>query len=188
MALNVSNKMQKTSVFGQQKSAANNISYKRTVIRTNATEPQDFDKKVVNAPEDVKESIYPRVEELELANSPQSNSSTTWFGAHKFSGPIPEVVNGRLAMLAFSAALGAELFTGVGVVDQFKQAILPVVGLYVAIWVASALPVFKGFKQQKEGSFNFKNELINGRAAMLGFAILLGFELISHKTMFTQLW
>jgi len=35
-----------------------------------------------------------------------------------FSGPLPEKANGRLAMLGFVAALGAELSTGQPVVTQ----------------------------------------------------------------------
>ena len=38
-----------------------------------------------------------------------------------FSGPAPELINGRLAMLAFIAALGAELSSGEGVLRQFAE-------------------------------------------------------------------
>jgi hypothetical protein len=38
-----------------------------------------------------------------------------------FSGPAPELINGRLAMLAFVAALGAELSTGESVLRQLSE-------------------------------------------------------------------
>ena len=38
-----------------------------------------------------------------------------------FSGPAPELINGRLAMVAFVAALGAELSSGESVIRQWSE-------------------------------------------------------------------
>ncbi len=38
-----------------------------------------------------------------------------------FSGPAPELINGRLSMLAFVAALGAELASGEPVLRQLGE-------------------------------------------------------------------
>ena len=43
-----------------------------------------------------------------------SNPSYDFAQAMSFSGPAPERINSRLAMLAFVAAAGAEFATGVG--------------------------------------------------------------------------
>lgn len=42
-------------------------------------------------------------------------------GVMAFSGPAPELINGRLAMLAFVSALGAELATGEPVLRQLAE-------------------------------------------------------------------
>ncbi len=55
-----------------------------------------------------------------------------------FAGPAPEVINGRLAMLAFVAAAGAEFATGFTAVQQLSEA--PVlVGLTFAVFIAASL-------------------------------------------------
>lgn len=55
-----------------------------------------------------------------------------------FSGPAPEVINGRLAMLAFVAAAGAELATGAPVAAQLKEAPL-FIGLTFLIFSIASL-------------------------------------------------
>jgi hypothetical protein len=42
-----------------------------------------------------------------------------------FSGAAPETTNGRLAMLGFIAAVGAELSSGEGVLRQWSEVSLP---------------------------------------------------------------
>eukprot|EP00873_Tetraselmis_striata_P035450 jgi/Tetstr1/455714/TSEL_042521.t1 len=72
-----------------------------------------------------------------------------------FSGPAPEVINGRLAMLGFAAALGAELSTGQ-----------------------------TGKKETTFGPFTPGAEMLNGRAAMIGFASLLAYEAFKGSPLF----
>ena len=61
-----------------------------------------------------------------------------------FSGPAPETVNGRLAMLGFAAALGAELSTGEPVVQQLSDAPAAILAVFVAFAIASLVPILKG--------------------------------------------
>lgn len=103
-----------------------------------------------------------------------------------FDGPGPEVINGRLAMIAFTTAMATEFASGLNVIEQFKLAPIPIIGVFLTIWAASLVPLYRGNSITKNGSFNFTNELINGRAAMIGFAIMVVVESLKHTTIFTQ--
>ena len=121
-----------------------------------------------------------------------------WFGNAKkgesmsdvmaFGGSAPEVVNGRLAMLGFAAALGAELSTGESVVQQVLDAPFFVHGLSAVFVLASFMPRFRGGSLSPEGKsfgpFRASAEMLNGRLAMLGFTGLLVSELITDKAFF----
>lgn len=97
------------------------------------------------------------------------------------------MINGRLAMLAFTTGLVAELFSGKTLASQFQLATFPVFGVVSSVWLASLIPLFIGTKQPLEGGFfNFKNELINGRAAMVGFGCMLAFEMYRGTAMFAM--
>lgn len=104
-----------------------------------------------------------------------------------FSGPAPELINSRLAMLAFVAALGAELATGESVFQQLKdQPVLVVAGAVLFAW-ASLVPILLGRAGDYEkgvGPFTRAAEITNGRAAMIGFAALLIIEKFSHSALF----
>lgn len=95
----------------------------------------------------------------------------------KFNGPAPELINGRLAMVGLLAAAVREANTGETVVHQLNHVSLGTC-LLLAIWVyASLVPMLKGVKQEAFGPFSPRAELTNGRAAMLGFAVLCVLEL-----------
>ncbi|GAB4822494.1 hypothetical protein N2152v2_009540 [Parachlorella kessleri] len=103
-----------------------------------------------------------------------------------FSGPAPEVVNGRLAMLGFLAALGAELSSSESILAQIQNPgssswILYTFVLFIG---ASLIPLFKGAKNEAFGPFSPKAELINGRAAMIGFAAMLAIEAVKGSALF----
>ena len=121
-----------------------------------------------------------------------------WFGNPKkadslsdvmaFGGSAPEVVNGRLAMLGFAAAVGAELSSGESVVQQVLDAPFFVHGLSAVFVLASFMPRFRGESLSPEGKsfgpFRASAEMLNGRLAMIGFTGLLASELITDKAFF----
>jgi hypothetical protein len=101
-----------------------------------------------------------------------------------FSGPGPEIINSRLAMLAFVAAVGAELSTQESVGTQFAAAPLAILGAGALFAAASIIPMLKGAKREAVGPFSPAAELVNGRAAMLGFASLLAVEALRGGALF----
>jgi Chlorophyll A-B binding protein len=109
-----------------------------------------------------------------------------------FGGPAPELVNGRLAMLAFLAGISAEIASHETIYQQFADAPVPILAAAAVIIVASIVPIVRGSavlddgagEGLKIGSFNVTNELINGRAAMLGLAILGMYEAVRHVPLF----
>ena len=119
---------------------------------------------------------------------PAKPKSFTLQQAFAFSGPEgsnfiasgPELMNGRLAMLGFVAAAGAEISTGETVAQQFADAPTAVL-MTVALFVAASLKVFTtNTVSDPIGPFTKEKELLNGRAAMIGMAALLGFEAVKH--------
>lgn len=101
-----------------------------------------------------------------------------------FSGPGPEIINGRLAMLAFVAALGAELSSGESVVRQWAEEPTGVTLTFVVFIAASLIPLINSAKREAFGPFTPAAELLNGRAAMIGFASLLAVEAIRGAALF----
>lgn len=98
------------------------------------------------------------------------------FEVLKFNGIGPELINGRLAMLAFLAVPKNEIETGATVL---QQAVSAPIWVYAGLllWVyASMVPLLKGARHEAFGIFTPRAELTNGRAAMLGFAILVALE------------
>eukprot|EP00873_Tetraselmis_striata_P007716 jgi/Tetstr1/427980/TSEL_018053.t1 len=105
--------------------------------------------------------------------------------AMAFTGPAPEVINGRLAMLGFVAALGAELATGETVGSQFSSIPGPMFFLVCLLTSASLIPLIKqGKKELTFGPFTPRAEMLNGRAAMIGFASLLAYEAVKGSPLF----
>lgn len=107
--------------------------------------------------------------------------------AFAFSGPAgsnfiasgPELMNGRLAMMGFVAAAAAEIATGETVAQQAAQS--PVlVALTLVLIVGGTLASFCGnVEAPAAGPFTKEKELLNGRAAMIGMACLMGFEAVN---------
>jgi len=105
--------------------------------------------------------------------------------AMAFSGPVPETVNGRLAMLGFLAAVGAELASGETVFQQVVDAPGPILGAFFAFALASLVPILKGADLKEAfGPFTPSAELTNGRFAMMGLAAVLALEYFSGKAFF----
>ena len=73
--------------------------------------------------------------------SPGPTVSNAWRVAcsvFAFAGPGPEVINGRLAMLAFVAAAGAEFATGFTAVQQLREA-PALVGVTFVVFIIASL-------------------------------------------------
>ncbi|KAL5700804.1 hypothetical protein ACHQM5_026211 [Ranunculus cassubicifolius] len=107
--------------------------------------------------------------------------STSFSDVLAFGGPGPERINGRLAMIGFVAAIGAELAKGDDVVAQLANGGLPwFVGTSVVLSLASLVPLFKGVTvdSKSEGLMTSNAEMWNGRFAMLGLVALVFTEFV----------
>ncbi|GFH18033.1 chloroplast carotene biosynthesis related protein [Haematococcus lacustris] len=100
-----------------------------------------------------------------------------------FNG-APEIINGRLSMFGFVAALGAELSSGESVLRQITEAPTGIICSGLLLIIGSLVPVFMRSKQQSVGPFTPSAEMINGRAAMIGFAALLAVEVVRGTALF----
>merc|ERR1711879_551393 len=103
-----------------------------------------------------------------------------------FSGFAPEVINGRLAQVAFVAALGAEIGSGETLATQFQTHPAAFAFATILVTVATFMPTMQNADNYtsdpkthpNKGVFNVDAEMMNGRAAMLGLVALLGTEAI----------
>ncbi|KAI7836767.1 hypothetical protein COHA_009405 [Chlorella ohadii] len=101
-----------------------------------------------------------------------------------FSGPAPELINGRLSMLAFVAALGAELASGEPVLRQLGEEPTGVFLAVITFAAASLIPMLNSAERKPFGPFTPAAEMLNGRAAMIGFAALLAVEAVRGTALF----
>ncbi|KAI9089690.1 hypothetical protein K1719_028983 [Acacia pycnantha] len=101
--------------------------------------------------------------------------STKFSDVLAFSGPAPERINGRLAMIGFVAAMAVEVAKGEDVLAQIADGGIPWFLLTsVVLSAASLIPLFQGVSvESKSQSFMSSDaELWNGRFAMLGLVAL----------------
>jgi hypothetical protein len=115
------------------------------------------------------------------APKPKANPSV--WDALAFSGPAPERINGRLAMVGFVAALSVEAARGGGLLDQAGSGaglgwFLTTAALFS---VASMVPLLQGqtVESKSSGIWSADAELWNGRFAMLGLVALAATEFIT---------
>ncbi|CAL8073800.1 unnamed protein product [Prunus armeniaca] len=119
-------------------------------------------------------------------SSPPPEVSTKLSELFAFSGPAPERINGRLAMVGFVSALAVELYNGQ---DVFAQLSNGGVSLFVAtsilLSVASLVPLFKGVsvESKSDGIMTSDAEMLNGRLAMLGLVALVFTEYVKGGTL-----
>ena len=119
------------------------------------------------------------------APAPAAPKGLSIFDSMSFAGPAPEVINGRLAMLGFVAALGAELSSGETVLKQFGEIPGPMIFVFALFTTASLVPYVKnGSDRPTFGPFTANAEMLNGRAAMIGFAALLIAEGVRGAALF----
>jgi len=108
-------------------------------------------------------------------STPTPKVSTNFFDLLAFSGPAPERINGRLAMIGFVAAMAVEASNGQDVFAQISNGGVPwFVGTSAVLTLASLVPLFKGIsvESKSKGLMTSDAEMWNGRFAMLGLVAL----------------
>ncbi|KAE8728168.1 Early light-induced protein 2 [Hibiscus syriacus] len=118
--------------------------------------------------------------------SPASKASIKFSDVFAFSGPAPERINGRLAMVGFVAALAVELSKGEDLFTQISDGGVPLfVGTSILFSLASLVPLFQGVTaESKSGDIMSSDaELLNGRLAMLGLVALALTEYVKGGTL-----
>ncbi|OMO85591.1 Chlorophyll A-B binding protein [Corchorus olitorius] len=112
--------------------------------------------------------------------------STKFSDVLAFSGPAPERINGRLAMVGFVAALAVELSKGQDVFTQISDGGIQLfLGTSILLSLASLIPLFKGVtvESKSQGFMTSDAELWNGRFAMLGLIALAFTEYVKGGTL-----
>lgn len=123
----------------------------------------------------------------DAAPSPSPPPPPKFSDVFAFSGPAPERINGRLAMVGFVAALAVELSKGQDVFAQISNG--PGVPLFIGtsllLSVASLVPLLKGVtvESKSSGIMTSDAELWNGRLAMLGIVALALTEFVTGGTL-----
>ncbi|EMS45333.1 hypothetical protein TRIUR3_35028 [Triticum urartu] len=114
-------------------------------------------------------------------NKPKT--STSIWDALAFSGPAPERINGRLAMVGFVTALAVEAGRGDGLLSQLGSGTGQAWFAYsvAVLTVASLVPLLQGESAEGRAGaiMNANAELWNGRFAMLGLVALAATEIIT---------
>ncbi|PKU59044.1 Early light-induced protein 1, chloroplastic [Dendrobium catenatum] len=99
----------------------------------------------------------------------------TFWEALSFSGPGPERINGRLAMIGFVSAMAVELAAGEDLAAQLANGgVLWFAGTAALLSVASLVPLFRGVDapDRSNAPMTAEAEIWNGRFAMLGLVAL----------------
>lgn len=100
-----------------------------------------------------------------------------------FAGWAPEVINGRVAQIAFVAGAAAEAVTGETLPAQAHDHVFSLAFASSLIALASFMPNVQGEKYTSEpeskgafGPFSPGKELLHGRLAMVGLAAWIAIE------------
>ncbi|KAF5815744.1 putative chlorophyll A-B binding protein [Helianthus annuus] len=112
--------------------------------------------------------------------------STKFSDVLAFSGPAPERINGRLAMIGFVSAMVVELTNGQDVFAQISHGgVSAFVATSLVLSLASLVPLFKGVRAESKSSglMTSDAELWNGRAAMLGLVALAFTEYVTGSAL-----
>eukprot|EP00955_Chlamydomonas_euryale_P112013 366104-Chlamydomonas_euryale.AAC.13 len=85
-------------------------------------------------------------------------------------------------MLGFVAAVSAELSSGEPVLTQWAQEPFLIFATFALIIAGSLVPFLQGNKNKEAfGPLSPSAELLNGRAAMIGFAAMLVLEAVNGR-------
>ncbi|MFS7923365.1 putative chlorophyll A-B binding protein [Helianthus anomalus] len=117
---------------------------------------------------------------------PPKKVSTKFSDVLAFSGPAPERINGRLAMIGFVSAMAVELTNGQDVFAQISHGgVSAFVATSLVLSLASLVPLFKGVRAESKSSglMTSDAELWNGRAAMLGLVALAFTEYVTGSAL-----
>ncbi|XP_058739781.1 early light-induced protein, chloroplastic [Vicia villosa] len=112
--------------------------------------------------------------------------STKFSDLMAFSGPAPERINGRLAMIGFVAAIGVEIAKGQGLGEQLSGGGVPwFLGTSVLLTLASLIPFLQGVSVESKSKSIMSSdaELWNGRIAMLGLVALAFTEYVKGTSL-----
>jgi hypothetical protein len=96
----------------------------------------------------------------------------------KVFGPAPEIVNCRLAMVGLLTVAKGEAATGETALQLLQHGAPWQYAAMALLVYASMVPILKGARHESFGRFTPRAEFTNGRAACLGWAVLLALE---HK-------
>ncbi|GJN24709.1 hypothetical protein PR202_gb12464 [Eleusine coracana subsp. coracana] len=114
---------------------------------------------------------------------PKAAAKPGLWDAMAFSGPAPERINGRLAMVGFVSALAVEASRGGGLLSQAGSGsgLAWFAATAAVLSVASLVPLLQGESAEKrsDGFMSADAELWNGRFAMLGLVALAVTEYIT---------
>jgi hypothetical protein len=115
--------------------------------------------------------------------TPKPKAKPGLWDALAFSGPAPERINGRLAMVGFVSALAVEASSGGGLLSQAGSGsgLTWFAATSAVLSVASLVPVLQGESAESRsgGVMSADAELWNGRFAMLGLVALAVTEYIT---------
>eukprot|EP00884_Botryococcus_braunii_P006256 jgi/Botrbrau1/15631/Bobra.4_1s0016.1 len=109
------------------------------------------------------------------APSPVKSYRVSMWDAMKFNA-APEIINGRLAMVGIVLGALEESKAGLTIVQQAQTRTIEILVVSMVIVYASLVPILNGAMREPFGKFTPRAEIINARAAMLGFGILLLLE------------
>ena len=116
------------------------------------------------------------------APAPKPSMKESVMNTMSFGGWAPELINGRIAQIAFVAGLGAELSTGESFTTQFASHTGAIVFASGLITLASFMPNMQNADDynanpaslgKSNGPWTTSAEMTNGRGAMVGLVALL---------------